>query len=384
MNLNIEGVNTFLRSYKKVIGILLPLPFVILYLLTSYSPSLYIITPKPELRTGFYSFKSFNDTKDSGQSEIQLLDTSTQHLSFKYTLKEGCLNPYTNIRIQKRDSSFFDLSNYQLIHIRIKALKGLRIPFYLASYEKNHTQPEESISFRYSLNNLNVSHEYTDITLPFDELHTPDWWYISNHKTERDFRDPDYSKVQHLYIANCINIAKNQEDLVEIEEISFHVNMLKAYALSGLFLLVYYIGFAFLLRKKEPVEKKEINFQYEKVSSRNHQDTEEETVLEYLKTNYAQQDLTIIDVQTATGIHERKISSLIKKKIQLNFKQYLNGLRITEAKKMLSETKLPISDIAFQVGYANASHFNRVFKSFENCSPNDYRKEHSKTSTKGE
>ena len=84
--------------------------------------------------------------------------------------------------------------------------------------------------------------------------------------------------------------------------------------------------------------------------------------------------LTIIDVQTAIGIHERKISAIIKKKTDLNFKQFLNKLRIAEAKRLLLETDLQISEIAFKVGYGNASHFNRVFKLSENCAPNDFRK----------
>ena len=74
------------------------------------------------------------------------------------------------------------------------------------------------------------------------------------------------------------------------------------------------------------------------------------------------------------GIHERKISAIIKKKTDLNFKQFLNKLRIAEAKRLLLETDLQISEIAFKVGYGNASHFNRVFKLSENCAPNDFRK----------
>jgi len=123
------------------------------------------------------------------------------------------------------------------------------------------------------------------------------------------------------------------------------------------------------------VPQANINFNYEKVESRNHQDKEEEAVLNYLYKEYTQQELTVIDVQNATGIHERKISTIIKKKTGLNFKQFLNDLRISEAKKLLTSTTLPVSEIAFKVGYSNASHFNRVFKASAECSPNDYRKE---------
>jgi len=379
-----SGTTSLSKPYHTLIGALLPIPFLLLYIFSIYKSPLYIIAPKANLVTEKYNLTTLSDTIDGGNTNIQVLTYSPTQLRFKYTLKQGFVSPYANIQICKSDSTFLDLNAYGKINIKIKATKGRRIPLYLASYAKNNTNPTDRISYRYSLINLNVKDVLGDFLIPFEDLHTPDWWYISNHKTEQDFGDPDYSKVQYLYFTHCINIAKDQEDIVDVEEISFHMDWLKKLLPLVIALLCYYGLFAFLrFRKKSPIDTK-VNFQYEKVSSRNHQDAEEEKVFAFLKAHYTQQELSIIDVQSATGLHERKISSLIKKKTDLNFKQFLNGLRITEAKRMLLESKLPISDIAFQVGYANASHFNRVFKSIENCSPNDFRKEHSDPFTKGE
>ena len=56
------------------------------------------------------------------------------------------------------------------------------------------------------------------------------------------------------------------------------------------------------------------------------------------------------------------------------FKQYLNIIRITEAKRLLRETDNQITSCAYNVGYNNIPHFNRTFKQLEGISPKEYRK----------
>ena len=63
----------------------------------------------------------------------------------------------------------------------------------------------------------------------------------------------------------------------------------------------------------------------------------------------------------------------IQKSFECNFKTYVNRLRINESKRLLAETELNMGEIAFKVGFSNQTHFNRVFKNFENISPSDYR-----------
>ena len=58
----------------------------------------------------------------------------------------------------------------------------------------------------------------------------------------------------------------------------------------------------------------------------------------------------------------------------MTFKQYLNKIRLSEAKRLLKETDRQIADIAYHVGYKNVTHFHRIFKQNEKISPNEYRK----------
>lgn len=63
-----------------------------------------------------------------------------------------------------------------------------------------------------------------------------------------------------------------------------------------------------------------------------------------------------------------------KLRTRKTFTQYLQQLRITEAKKLLLETDMSISQISYQVGFQTLSHFNKTFKSMTDHTPKSWRK----------
>lgn len=54
--------------------------------------------------------------------------------------------------------------------------------------------------------------------------------------------------------------------------------------------------------------------------------------------------------------------------------QFLNEIGITQACKQLLSDQLTISQICYEVGYNNISHFNRQFKLMTGMSAKAYRK----------
>ncbi len=62
-----------------------------------------------------------------------------------------------------------------------------------------------------------------------------------------------------------------------------------------------------------------------------------------------------------------------KKKMGVTFTEYVNNLRISRAKKMLENSNLSISEIAFMNGFSNQYHFTRTFKKISNICPSLYR-----------
>ena len=64
-----------------------------------------------------------------------------------------------------------------------------------------------------------------------------------------------------------------------------------------------------------------------------------------------------------------------KKVTGKTFTQFVNEFRIVHATKLLAENPTSITDICFESGFNNFSHFNKLFKKFTGKSPLKYRNE---------
>ena len=57
----------------------------------------------------------------------------------------------------------------------------------------------------------------------------------------------------------------------------------------------------------------------------------------------------------------------------MNLREYINKIRIDEAKRLLLTTNLAVSEVAGMVGYDNISYFSTVFRKHTGMSPVDWR-----------
>ena len=92
---------------------------------------------------------------------------------------------------------------------------------------------------------------------------------------------------------------------------------------------------------------------------------------------YREEKYTITQFATHLGIPEHKLRQIINKEMRhRNFNQFLNGFRIAEAMASLSSSDIPISSIAYEVGFSTLSVFNRAFKEKTGTTPKEYRNSH--------
>ena len=54
--------------------------------------------------------------------------------------------------------------------------------------------------------------------------------------------------------------------------------------------------------------------------------------------------------------------------------EYLQNLRVEEAKRLLESGAMPVDDISVEVGYEDASFFRRLFKRRTGLTPSQYRR----------
>jgi len=64
---------------------------------------------------------------------------------------------------------------------------------------------------------------------------------------------------------------------------------------------------------------------------------------------------------------------VFKKQEGVTVLQYINDLKLSRARQMLSDTDIQIKDIATKLGFTSAGYFGRFFKSKLGVTPNYYR-----------
>lgn len=97
-----------------------------------------------------------------------------------------------------------------------------------------------------------------------------------------------------------------------------------------------------------------------------------EDIEQYITANY-KIEISLKDLSKLYFIDEQYLCKLFKKETGIGFVGYINNTRIANAKRLLSNSSSNISSIAFEVGYNNVSHFNKIFRKLTGCTPREYR-----------
>lgn len=107
---------------------------------------------------------------------------------------------------------------------------------------------------------------------------------------------------------------------------------------------------------------------------------EVDKLISYMKENFRSM-ISLRMLAEHVSMDEKYISTLFKKKTGTNVIQFLHQLRIDEARRLLEQSNMTISEIGTQVGYENDNYFIKIFKRFTALTPNSYR---SRTRLRGE
>ena len=97
-------------------------------------------------------------------------------------------------------------------------------------------------------------------------------------------------------------------------------------------------------------------------------------VIHLISKKYMEPDLSVEMICDCLGKSRSYLSRMFKENTGMNLLDYLHTTRLTEAKKLLNETDLGISEIAAKVGYYSGWTLARVFKRYEGITPTAYRK----------
>ncbi|REE78535.1 helix-turn-helix protein [Paenibacillus taihuensis] len=96
-------------------------------------------------------------------------------------------------------------------------------------------------------------------------------------------------------------------------------------------------------------------------------------VFDYLEQHYAH-DITLDMMADKLNITRSYLSTYFREKTGTYFVDYVNLIRVSRAKELLSRSDVKIQDAAARVGYQNINSFNRMFKKFTGVTPSEFRK----------
>ncbi len=97
------------------------------------------------------------------------------------------------------------------------------------------------------------------------------------------------------------------------------------------------------------------------------------TALTYIRNHYRDR-IYIADLAGQVNLNEQYFCRLFKKAVGCSPIAYINEYRIKQARRLLEETNLPVTEICLECGYNNLGNFLREFRRHTETTPLQYRK----------
>ncbi|GIP55398.1 AraC family transcriptional regulator [Paenibacillus vini] len=96
-------------------------------------------------------------------------------------------------------------------------------------------------------------------------------------------------------------------------------------------------------------------------------------ILSFIEEHY-QEDLSVEAMCVQFGMEPSYFCRMFKKSIGMNFRTYLNTIRVLNATRRLEISDASITDIALDCGFGSVRTFNRVYRELQGCPPSEVRR----------
>lgn len=96
------------------------------------------------------------------------------------------------------------------------------------------------------------------------------------------------------------------------------------------------------------------------------------SVKNYIDTKYYE-GLDLNSLSDIFGISQNYLSSSFKKEFNISIPEYINKVRIRNAKQLFKNSDKSVKEVAERVGFTNVSTFDRIFKKYEGITPTAFK-----------
>ncbi|MGM0443376.1 MAG: helix-turn-helix domain-containing protein [Fibrobacterota bacterium] len=362
---------------KRVLVILL-FSFII-FLITfalRYSPPLELY-PQNDTYFEYTAYSNLQDITKKASTSVDstVLDTSRQHLHYTYRIGRNQSNPTLLFHSHELVRTI-DIQSYRKLELTVEPEKTDDFSLTLYMYIPGFSDPGRTDTHRPYTMKYRIDSSRETYTYPLRDFATPTWWFDYANTSIDSIPETDWKKMTHIMF-NKYEQSHPEDSLlhqISIKRIrlvdSLRAELLFSVGTALIFGAISAVTALLLHRKKEspPVRKPT----YRKVSAGYSQE-DADRLIAFLGHEYGNPLMSLDLIRKKLALNSYQVNEILRDRFSLQYKQYINHIRISEAKRLLTETNRQISDIAEQVGYCYSNSFARIFRKIEGMTPNQYR-----------
>lgn len=308
---------------------------------------------------------------------------SPKKVKIEYYLNENCRNQVAGVLFDSKNA--LKISNKDSIKLEIKGNNPSPMLICFRVFVHGITKKNIDHSYLTYESSFLIEKDFSEFIFHANEFVIPSWWYNINNITSEDKRLPTtLNFINAIQIQNIPGTSQKTSGSFTITKLYIYKNHIPFIKTATLVFILYFflmILFFYLKSYRLNKQRKESitifkSLEPVEITPEDIIHSKDLTVIKYIGENFNQPNLTANIVSQNCNVQQHQLSRILKKRFSLTFIQYLNTIRLEEAKRLLKQTDKNINIIANQVGFNNAEHFARLFKRSENTTPGKYKKQH--------
>lgn len=330
------------------------------------------------------------DASAGGASNVQVLDDG-RRLRMALTVASGTAYPYAEANLfflgADGEPAHADLTRYASVSFVATCAPRNTLALVAPTFEEGLSRRGDPASYRSPSSFFSCSKQGSLVELDLTRMETPQWWFAHSGLplSSQAYR---LDQVPKLAIGSTFQTPRDVPLVVDVSSLTLHGRDLRWIFVPGAFLLFAWAGFglwlfrahalALRLELQDKLQKDLPIVAYQQLSLElplePRRDREKAAILQAMASRYAEADLDLEAVVQAAGVNRNKVNEILKAELGFTFTGYLNKLRLTEAARLLAEKgSATVSEVAYTVGYNNASYFNKLFRQEYGCTPKAFR-----------
>jgi AraC-like DNA-binding protein len=330
---------------------------------------------------------TMTDAVMKGTSTIRQLDAAPDAMAFDYKLTRVAPFPFAGGHLVAKDAqgkpALVDLRRYDTITFVARCKPAYPMLLGMTTFDEKISTPGNFVTYRSPETFFSCNEHGVPVSLDLRRLTIPGWWLYMMH-LNLSSQDYQLDKVAQFSFGSTSQAAFDVDAHVEISNIvlrghDYRYLVALAIVVTGsliVFALWFFRMHARTLRASLNSKlKKDLPLvAYRQLTLAPYPDEEKASVLKFIATNYTNTELDLEGVVAGTGANRNKVNEVLKTELGMTFTGYVNKLRLTEAARLLTEkSAATVAEIAYSVGYANVSYFNKLFKEEYGCTPKAFR-----------